>query len=221
MTAEQGPTDPVAVPDELRARWQRAEERLALTALSAPELFQRSLALVARTVDHLRRLGPGSAPLLAASAGGGRLVTDALGDEPTGLTAADLDVVAQAALALRSREVLAERAAQRRVTTLDAGRARGETWVVLETSGDPAGDVLSPYRRLEAHVSTGRAVLVTTGPDADLTRCLHAVEPVLLDLASGALRELPDDRLAATTHRSAAERDQQAAVLRQLLSELP
>ncbi len=215
-------TDGDAVPHELVVRWRRAEERLSLTALVAPEVFQRSLELVGRTVDHLRRLGPGHGPLLAANARGGRLVADALDlGAPDGLTAGDLDVVAEAALALRHREVLAERTAQRRVAVLDAARSRGQAWVVLETSGDPAGHPFVPYRRLEAHAGTGRAVLVTTGPDAELAGCLHSVEPVLVDLDSGALRELGDDRVAATTHGGADEREQQAAVLRQRLAELP
>lgn len=221
MSGTEGEPAVDAVPGELGTRWRRAEERLALTAVSAPEVFQRSLGMVGRTVEHLRSLGPGHAPLLAASSRGGRLVVDALGGAPGGPTPADLAVVAEAALALRHREVVAEQAAQRRVAALHAARDRGEVWVVLETSGDPAGDVFSPYRRLEAHVGTGRGVLVTTGPDADLSGCLHAVDPVLVDLRSGALHELPDDRVAGTTHSGPDQREEQVSRLRQRLTDLP
>lgn len=209
------------MPHELLVRWRRAAERLSLTPLAAPEVFQRSLELVGRTVDHLRGPGPGDAPLLTASSRGARLVFDALDlGAPGGPLPVDLDVVADAALARRHRQVLAERTAQRRIAALHAAHARGQAWVVLETSGDPAGSPFVPYRRLEAHASTGRAVLVTTGPDVDLTRSLHAVEAVLVDLESGALCELRDDRVAATTHVDAHEREQQAAVLQQQLAGL-
>jgi hypothetical protein len=129
-------------------------------------------------------------------------------------------VIADAALAARHREVVAERRAEGRRAALDDARARGRSWVVLETSGDPAGDPLAPYRRLEAHASTGHAVLVTTAPDDELLRTVHCIEAVLVDLATGALRELPGERVPHTTHLDSQDRERQVAALQQRLAQL-
>ena len=46
---------------------------------------------------------------------------------------------------------------------------------MLEESGDWAGDPFTPYRRLEAHATTGQALLVTAVPDDDFRTCQHDV----------------------------------------------
>lgn len=201
------------------ARWRRGEEQLYLAALSDADVYQRSLELVRRTVEHLRTLGSGSAALLQASARAADLVTDALAFELGGPVRVDPRLVADAALALRCREVIAERAAQRRLERLRAAQERGDTWVVLEISGDPEGDPLHPYRRLEAEARTGLAVLVTTAPEADFAASLHAVEAVRIDLRTGTLSEADDAGVAATTHRSAAAREEHASALRKQLTD--
>ena len=194
--------------------WRRGEDQLYLAALGGADVYQRSLDLVRRTVEHLRTLGPGHAALLEASSRGAGLVGEALSPEPAGEAGVDLRLVADAALALRSRELLADQAAQRRLDRLRAAQEHGDIWVVLETSGDPEGDPLRPYRRLEAAVGTGSALLVTSAPDADFAGSVHAVEAVRVDLRTGALQELDDARTAATTHTTAAAREHQACVLR-------
>lgn len=201
------------------SRWRRGEDQLYLTALVSADGYERSLDLVRRTVEHLRSLGPGDAALQEASGRGAELVRKALAPEPGGPAGIDLRLVADAALALRSREVLAERTAQRRRDRLRTAHDHGDDWVVLETSGDPEGDPLRPYRRLEAAVRTGLAVLVTSAPDADFAGSVHAVEGVSIDLRTGVLRELDDARAAPTTYASPHARDQRAAELRAELSD--
>ena len=201
------------------SRWRRGEDQLYLTALVSADGYERSLDLVRRTVEHLRSLGPGDAALLEASGRGAGLVREALAPEPVGPAGTDLRLVADAALALRCREVLADQTAQRRLERLRAAREHGDPWVVLETSGDPEGDPLRPYRRLEAAVGTGSAMLVTSAPDADFTGSVHAVEAVRVDLRTGVLHEFDGARAAATTTTSTAEREQHAATLRGQLSD--
>jgi hypothetical protein len=204
--------------DELQARWRQGEERLYAAALGRADVYELSLELVSRTTEHLRGLGPGPGPLLAAADRGADLVVAALGGAaPAGPV--DLELVAQAALALRQREVAAEQAAGRRVHRMREARGRGDDWAVLEESGDAQGSPLLPYRRLEAQVSTGRAVLVTTSPDASLAASLHAVEGLLVDVVTGALRELGHSRGSATLHADAVDRERRAAALRQELSD--
>ncbi|MDQ3611408.1 MAG: hypothetical protein M4D85_07395 [Actinomycetota bacterium] len=200
--------------------WLRGEERLYLAALSGTEAYEHSLDLVRRTVEHLRTWGPGPAPLQAAGARGPELVTDAVGQESVGAARVDLALVADAALAVRYREVLSERRASRRLEQLAAAHGCADGWVVLETSGDPDGDPLRPYRRLEADSRTGRAVLVTTAPEEDFTHCLHAVEALRVDLSTGVLAELELADVTATVHPTSVERERRAAALRRQLSGL-
>lgn len=199
-------------------QWLRGEERLYLAALSGTDAYEHSVDLVRRTVEYLRTRGPGPAPLQAAGARGAGLVTDAVGHESGGAARVDLALVADAALSMRYREVAAEQRASRRLDRLEAARGRADGWVVLETSGDPDGDPLRPYRRLEADARTGRAVLVTTAPHEDFTHCLHAVEALRVDLRTGVLAELEQTDLAATVHPSSVERERRAAALRRRLS---
>lgn len=184
---------PAAETDDLLPRslldaWQQGEAQLCSTALAGADTYTRALDLVRHTLEHLRERGVGAAGLVAAAGEGAALVTAASGGPATdGL---DLRLVAQAALAMRSRELLALQAAARRVEALRAAAARGEAWVVLESAGDPGGDPFLPYRRLEVEVATGRGLLVTAEPDEQFRGCVHAVEPVRVDPATGAVQVL-------------------------------
>lgn len=199
-------------------QWLRGEERLYLAALSGTDGYVQSLDLVRRTVAHLVAEGPGPAPLQAAGARGADLVADAVGQETADQARVDLALVADAARAVRYREVVAERKAQRRVEQLQAARGRADRWVVLETAGDPEGHPLRPYRRLEADARTGCAVLVTTAPHEDFAFCVHAVEALRVDLRTGVLAELEQADVTATVHASAVDREQRALALRTQLS---
>ncbi len=199
------------VPPETTAAWLRGEEQLYLAALSSVEVYQAAMELVRLTVEHLRTLGAGTAGLLAAAARGPELVPPVR--RPVHSAVLPLGLVAEAALALRHREVVAEQAARRRVAALAAARSRGDVRVVLETSGDPAGDPFRPYRRLEADVATGRALLVTTVPDGDFRGCVHVVEALQVDLATGALRAPRGVDMPTTSHADVQAREQHVAKL--------
>jgi hypothetical protein len=199
-------------------QWLRGEERLYLAALSGTDAYTQALDLVRRTVEHLATGAPGPEPLQAAGTRGAALVIEAVGQQTAGQAGVDLALVADAALAMRYREVVAERRAHRRIEQLQAARTGADRWVVLESSGDPDGDPLRPYRRLEADARTGWGLLVTTAPDEDFTSCSHAVEALRVDLQTGVLAELELTDHAATVHRSAVERERRAAALRTQLS---
>jgi hypothetical protein len=216
---DQAGTAAPQVPPELVARWRQGEERLYASALTRADVYELSVDLVCRTAAHLRGLGEGQGPLLAAAERGAELVVDALGGAAPARVRVDLAGVAQAALALRHRQVLAEQAASQRVRAMRDARGRGDVWVVLEESGDAGGSPFLPYRRLEAHAGTGRAVLVTTSPDPTLTTSLHAVEGLLVDPVTGALQELGDARARAGTCERAGERERRAAALREELAD--
>ena len=79
-----------------------------------------------------------------------------------------------------------EVAATRRLRLLSTYDEPG-TWVVLEEQGLSSGDPFHAYRRVEAHVGTGRALLVTTVPAEDLAACTHEVTRGRVDLSTGGL----------------------------------
>lgn len=202
------------VPEVVGQAWRRGEEQLYAAALGHADGYAPTVELVGRTLQHLRAAAPDAGTLLAAAARGAALVTGLIEEgcgRPEGV---DLERVAQAALALRHRELTAQQAALDRVRALAAARQRGGTWVVLAESGDRAGDPVRPYRRLEADARSGRALLVTTAPDEDLRGCVHAVEALHVDLATGALGEARAAGVAATTHPDVGAREQQVGRVR-------
>ena len=198
------------VPPETAAAWTQGEERLYLAALADVGLYQRVTALVGTTVDHLRTGASDIPGLLAAAAQGAGLVAEAVQGKAMGAVGLD-HLVADAALALRHRELVAEQLARRRLAALDDARRRGETRVVLEESGDSAGDPFRPYRRLEADVATGRALLVSATPDDEFRRCVHIIEALRVDLGTGAVRELDDGSVEPTVSADERARERSAA----------
>ncbi len=206
--------DDAPVPAATAASWQQGQARLFPAVMTRPDIYQRAVTLVRFTLDRLRELGPSTGALLTADATGAELVTQVV--EERGLSSFELDLglIAQAALAMRHREVLAEQAAARRVRTLHEAREQGRSWVVLEEDGSSPGDPFVPYHRLEAEVSTGRALLVTASPDEEFRASVHEVLPVQVDLASGQVGEAPPGAGEVSVHGDATAREEHAAALR-------
>lgn len=205
------------VPTLLASSWEQAEARLYPTVLEHPDLYQRIVRLVRATADHLRLLGPGTSALVAAAQRGPELVAAVVDDSGIPATGVDLGLLAQAALAMRYRELRGEQAARRRLRRAEQGRAAGAAWVVAEESGDPAGDPYRPYARLEVATSGGHALLVTTVPDDEYRGVTHHVHRVRLDPATGAVVENPAGP-GPTSHPDAATRDAAAADIRSRLT---
>jgi hypothetical protein len=211
------PREPAAaqVAPVLAAQWRQAQDRLFGSLVMQPELYERVVLVVAATMDRLRELTPSTAALLSVQGGVVQLVVEqarAHGLDPVGV---DPALVGQAALGLRHREVMAEETNRHRVEVLAVARGGEAGWVVLEEFGDPDGDPLRPYRRLEADATTGRALLVRTEPDERFEGCEHVVEAVRVDLLTGAL--LPagsDPDLAPLPLADARARERRADALR-------
>jgi hypothetical protein len=56
---------------------------------------------------------------------------------------------------------------------------------VVEESGDQARAPYLPYHRIEAHVESGRAVIVSIEPDETLSRAVWRLDEAALDPATG------------------------------------
>ena len=205
------------VPTLLAVSWEQAEAQLYPAVLERPDLYQRGIRLVRATADHLRLLGPGTSALVAAAERGPALVAAVADDAGSPASGLDLELLARAAFALRYRELRGEQVLRRRLRRIAEARTAGEGWVVVEESGDAAGDLFVPYARLEVSAASGRGVLVTAEADEEYRSVVHRLRRVRLDLTTGDV--IDDAEPDAGTHPDAAARDAAAAELRRGLTD--
>jgi hypothetical protein len=175
-----GPDVPAAV---LRS-WDQAEARLFPLVMARPDLYERALRQVSALAAQLRESCPDMPALLAEHERGAALA----GDLPPDLAGISPDVLAAAACAMRYRELVTAQAAQRRLAALARARDEGLAWAVVEESGDEARAPFVPYQRVEAHVPSGRAVIISVEPDETLSRAVRRLDAGELDLATGGLQ---------------------------------
>jgi len=175
------PPEPDVPPAVLRS-WDEAEARLFPLVMAQPELYQQALGAIQRLLGRLRETCQDLPALLAAHERGGDLLA---GDEVPGVRPG---LIAAAACATRYRELVAELAAAGRLEALARARAQGVPWTVVEENGQPERAPYVPYHRVEAESGTGRAIIVSIGPDETLSRAVYRLDAGQIDLASGALR---------------------------------
>jgi hypothetical protein len=180
---DEPPTEAQVPPSVLRS-WDQAEARLFPLVMAQPEVYELALGLVRQLLERLRETCPDVPALLAAHERGADLVADVSVAEAVGGRA---EVIAAAACAMRYRELVALITAQRRVAALDRARVAGLAWTVVEESGSPDRAPYVPYQRVEAEVGSGRAVIVSIGPDETLSRAVYRLDAGQVDVASGAL----------------------------------
>lgn len=176
-----GPGVPVAV---LRS-WDEAEARLFPLVMARPDLYQRAVSMISELAGHLRETCPDLATLIAEHQRGGDLATRELaGGQDIGIQP---ELVAAAACAMRYRELAASQAAQARLAALARAREQGLSWVVVEETGSADRAPYVPYQRVEAEVSSGRAVVVSIEPDETLSRAVHRLDECRIDPVTGGL----------------------------------
>jgi hypothetical protein len=177
-----------AVPAETLRSWDEAEARLFPLVMSRPEAYQRALLLIQDVLGRLRSTARDIPALLAESGRGAALAAEATGGGPDDrdfLTGIRLDLIAAAACATRYRELRAALADRDRAAALADAGARGDSWAVVEESGDQARVPYLPYHRIEAHVASGRAVIVSIEPDETLSRPVWRLDEAVVDPATG------------------------------------
>jgi hypothetical protein len=181
-----GPPPPVpGVPSAVLRSWDEAEARLFPLVMAQPELYQQALGAIQRLLEWQRATCQDLPALLAAHERGGDLLDDAGVPGVSGIRPA---LIAAAACATRYRELVAELAAAARLEALAQARAQGVSWTVVEENGQPERAPYVPYQRVEAEPATGRAVIVSIGPDETLSRAVYRLDAGQIDLASGVLR---------------------------------
>ncbi len=172
---------PAEVPAETLRAWDAAEARLFPLVMARPEEYERSLTVIGAVLGWLRGRCQDVPALLAESARGAAILTDAAADPgPRG------DLIAAAACAMRYRELVAASTARGRLAGLARAAEGGEDWAVVEESGDPARAPYLPYHRVEAHVPSGRSLVISIEPDEEL-RAVWRLAEGELDLATGRL----------------------------------
>jgi hypothetical protein len=199
------PASEANVPPPVLRSWDEAEARLFPLVMAQPDLYMQALGVIQRLVERMRETCPDLSALLAAHERGGDLVAD-LVSEPVAEVGPGL--IAAAACAMRYRELVALLAARSRLTALARAREQGLSWTVVEESGLADRAPYVPYQRIEAEVGSGRAVIVSIGPDETLSRAMYRLDAGQIDLTSGALR-------IGETAGSYLDPDEFAAALRQ------
>ena len=175
--ASAGPRVPTAV---LRS-WDHAEAKLFPLVMARPDAYEQALRILADLAARLRETCPDVPALLAAHERGAELATE----PPPGVGP---ELIAAAACAMRYREIVTAGAARARLAALARARDQGLEWAVVEENGDPARAPYIPYQRVEAHVRSGKAVIISVEPDETLTGAVHRIDAADLDLATGGLR---------------------------------
>jgi hypothetical protein len=175
------------VPSSVLRSWDQAEAKLFPLVMAQPEVYELALGLVRRLLERLRETCPDLPALLAASERGGDLVADLADGQAAAVPGVRNEVIAAAACAMRYRELVALITVRRRLAALDRARGEGLAWTVVEESGTQDRAPYVPYHRVEAEVASGRAVIVSIGPDETLSRAVYRLDAGELDVASGAL----------------------------------
>ena len=176
-----GPDVPLSV---LRS-WDQAEARLFPLIMARPDVYQQAVSMISQLAARLRETCPDVAALIAEHARCGDLAISELPDvQAAGIQP---DLLAAAACATRYRELAASQAAQRRLAALTRAREQGLAWAVVEESGSADRAPYIPYQRVEAEVSSGRAVVVSIEPDETLSRAVHRLDEGRIDLVTGGI----------------------------------
>ena len=201
---------------DLSAQWRAAADRAFGSGLTDPTRYALTVRLVRATLDRLKTQPPDADTLLTAWSERAELLGDVI-DSDDLLTAdgLDLESVAGAAFAMRYREVAAEIVlAQRREALAAQGEDR--VWAVVEQIGPHDGDIFVPYRRLEANLQTGQAILVTTRANDDFTAPVHSVESLRINGSTGELSSLPEagNDTSPPEFTSVEEREQHVETLK-------
>jgi hypothetical protein len=169
------------VPPAVLRSWDQAEAKIFPLVMARPEVYERALGMIADFAARLRETCPDVPALLAAHERGADMVT-----EPSPGVGPEL--IAAAACAMRYREIVSTGAARGRLAALARARDQNLDWTVVEENGDPARAPYLPYQRVEAHVPSGRAVIISIEPDETLVRAVHRLDAAEVDLATGGLR---------------------------------
>lgn len=180
------------------AGWRRADERLYPVVMVDPERYARIVSVIRATADRLDGHATTDALVRARTRGRELVAASCVAVSVPVEQLPDLEVVADAAFGLRHREVLAAQRRLRKATRIATARARGDTWVTLDESGQADQPGAAPYQRIDMRLDDGSGIRVSVDLDPDSYRPVYALERLRLDPVSGALVGSADTADTAT-----------------------
>ncbi|MGI8573980.1 MAG: hypothetical protein ACR2MA_01275 [Egibacteraceae bacterium] len=173
----------------LVAEWRRAEERLYPVAMIDTERYAQFVSVVRATADRLSSCET-MQELAETYSGAHEVVTRAVGDVGSSTEEfGDVSLVAGAAFHLRYRELLVEQHRRDVAARIEAGRERGDRWVVLHESGREQDPLAQPYERVEMCFADGRGLRASVDVDPDTYRPVYRLDELRFDLGTSALHE--------------------------------
>ncbi len=149
---------------ELARQLRGAEDRLFPLAMIDADRYKRAVRLVGLLSRQLADTCASLDDLAAAGPDTRFRLTVLAGAEGIPLGGLDPDLVADAAMSHRFRELLAEQATQLRQQRIDRARAAGLAWAVIEEP-DPATWGTGAARWVEVHVATGAVLIRSVAAD--------------------------------------------------------
>jgi hypothetical protein len=161
------PSGPGRVPAAHAAfarRLRAAEDRLYPLAMVDADRYQRAVLLVGLLARRLAAACGSLDELAAAESRVRGWLQDTAGTERVSLDGLDTDLVVDAAMSHRFRELLTDQAAQLQRAAIDRARAAGLAWAVLEEP-DPAAWSTGAARWVESHVATGTVMVRSVAAD--------------------------------------------------------
>jgi hypothetical protein len=176
--------------DDVTRRWRQGEERLYPVATVRPDLYERCIGLVRGLADHLGAVPDIDALVTTYRATPRDTELEQAGVERRAVPPeVDLDLVRDAAYAVRHRELTQRESTEQAQVLIRRARTAGERTVTIWARGDR--DLWPPYRRVEMSLDNGHAVSVTTEMDPDTMMPRYAVEGLVLDPETGEAADEP------------------------------
>lgn len=172
---------------DLLTRWRQADERLYPIVMVHPELFTQIVSVVRAAADQLASQTCLD-DLVEARRRGRAVVSQAA--EAVGIPLerlGDVELVADAAFHLRHRELTAQLRRRAAADTVEAARARGDTWVMVRESGRLQQPAVQPYERIEMRLADGHAVRAWVDVDPDSFAPVYGLDDLRLDRDTGAV----------------------------------
>lgn len=172
------PRPPGGIPAEhaaLARRLRAAEDRLFPLAMIDADRYQRALRLVGALHRRLSQTCASIDELAAATEQARVWLPVVAADEDVSLDGLDGDLVADAAMSQRLRELLAEQAPQLRRRRIESAREAGQAWSILEEP-DAAAWRGGLARWVEVHVATGTVMVRSVVADASTGTSVYRLE---------------------------------------------
>lgn len=159
----------------VKDEWAECERELHATAMPDVQRYESDLRTLRAEIDRLQALGT-----LDQLIGAWSSTLDGTADRR-------MRLVRGAAFALRAREIQALADARAIEDRIARARAAGETWVVLQETGDPSALEGAAFSIATMHLASGLATLSMAQHATMATGLVYSLTVIRLETKSGVL----------------------------------